>query len=294
MDPIQQAQQANQPTPQQSPIIAPDQDPRYVQIASRLGLDYDQVAKMAHLPQIQQMMAQLDEEMAYANYLRTAEGPQGRNVRGMFVAANPMEFAAQALRAHYGGKEARRVNEEREKVRERERDALVSATASELNLRGEEMDFLKSYLRRGAEAGAQAARDEAGGGAAPPAAAPVGALGAPEGLRMQQYPPPPPSMMGPPAPPTGASAAPQQYPPAPPSMMGPLTRKPALTNTGAFHPGGVSTQYRNWRAQPRAGGEPAAPAPPAPERDFSERLRNYGLWRTPRNNTPWLGQRGRG
>lgn len=67
--------------------------------------------------------AQLEQQMAVAQGLRSRQGPEGRGYGGIYTAASPLEHATHAWQGIKAGQEAEKLSAEQKALMERETDA---------------------------------------------------------------------------------------------------------------------------------------------------------------------------
>ena len=113
------------------------------------GLSSEETELMLYLSEHPEIMAQLQEEMGYADALRGTPTPEGRSVNGVYVAANPLEFVGQMYRAKKGGDEAKRITGAREDARGKMVDARRAEASITDRMNAEQQKWFREYLNRG-------------------------------------------------------------------------------------------------------------------------------------------------
>ncbi len=127
-----------------------------VQLLMQYGLSPEQAQQdasaIAASGQLDMRLAELSEQMGMAQSLRDTAMPEGRSVRDIYVAANPLEYVAAALRRTGGERMQREVEAGRREARE----DLANAQKAYGRLRaGEELtrqsELAEATARRQAE-----------------------------------------------------------------------------------------------------------------------------------------------
>lgn len=112
-----------------------EQDPRIQTLADYLGVEYKDAQEAVYAGRYQDEMAQLDEQMGYAEGLRSTAGPEGRAAGRVYVAANPLEHLSAVLDRRRGGKEVGRLNDERTAAMDKRDQASTAIALAEMNAR---------------------------------------------------------------------------------------------------------------------------------------------------------------
>ncbi len=194
-----------------------------VELAKQLNVDPQTVQDALYSGRAEEELRSLDARQSYADALRASSGPQGRQVGGVYKAADPTEFLAQLLRAHYGGQETRRVSGARQDVLDRQAQAATATAQMETAARDDLVELIKSL--RGEPTAPPASMPPPGGAAVPSPGSSAPSAGPPAGGTMpvsQPVPTTPPQgapqpqgpreLQGPPLPPGAAMALRAQRP----------------------------------------------------------------------------------